>query len=95
MIARPIIVKASQNYSIFIRFDDRTEGVINLKHLVNQGVFKNWDINNLFNQVYINEAGAIAWNDDIDICPDSVYLRLKGLTFEQWTQLKQVQYATN
>ena len=93
MIAKPTEVKALDNYSIFVEFSDGVQGAIDLKHLAHKGVFNAWDRDNLFTQVHIDDYGAIAWNDTIDICPDSAYLQLKGLTFEQWQQ--QHQYATN
>ena len=95
MIANPIKVKALDDYTIFIWFSDGVQGSVDLKHLAHKGIFREWDKNNLFAQVHIDDYGAIAWNDDIDICPDSVYLQLKGLTFEQWQKQKQNQYATN
>ena len=84
MIAKPIGVKALENYSIFVEFSDGVRGAVDLKQLAHKGVFHDWDKNNLFAQVHIDDYGAIAWNEDIDICPDNVYLMLKGLTFEQW-----------
>ena len=78
MIAKPIKVKALDNYTIFVWFSDGLQGIIDLKHLAHKGVFHAWDNNNLFDQVHIDDYGAIAWNDDIDICPDSVYLQLKS-----------------
>ena len=95
MIEKPVKVKALDNYNIFVWFADGVQGTVDLKHLAHKGVFAEWDINNLFSQVYIDDYGAIAWNDSIDICPDSVYLQLKGLTFEQWQQQNQHQYASN
>lgn len=95
MIAKPIAVKAIDNYSIFVSFADGTQGTVDLNHLAHKGVFRNWDKNNLFAHVYIDEYGAIAWNEDIDICPDNVYLQLKGLTFEQWKQQNPNNYASN
>ncbi|MCL2329451.1 MAG: DUF2442 domain-containing protein [Bacteroidetes bacterium] len=86
MIAKPIEVKALNDYSIFVEFSDGLQGTVDLQHLAHKGIFLNWDKNNLFSQVHIDSYGAIAWNDDIDICPDSIYLQLKGLTFEQWKQ---------
>jgi len=80
MIAKPIDVKALDNYSIYVIFSDGVHGAIDLKHLAHRGIFRDWDENNLFNQVYINDYGAIAWNEDIDICPDNVYLQIKGVT---------------
>ena len=95
MIAKPIEVKALENYSIFVGFSDGVQGAIDLKHLAHRGVFCDWDKNNLFSQVHIDDYGAIAWNDEIDICPDSVYLQLRGLSFEQWQQQNRNKYASN
>jgi hypothetical protein len=86
MIAKPVEVKALNDYSIFVEFADGMQGVVDLKHLANKGIFCNWDKNNLFSQVHIDNYGAITWSEEIDICPDSIYLQLKGITFEQWKQ---------
>jgi hypothetical protein len=95
MIARAIKVAALENYSIFIWFSDGAKGIIDLNHLAHKGVFQAWDKDDLFKQVHIDDFGAIAWNEDIDICPDSVYLQLKGISFEQWQLQKQNLYASN
>ncbi|MDR0536512.1 MAG: DUF2442 domain-containing protein [Tannerellaceae bacterium] len=95
MIAKPIEVRALRKYSIFVGFSDGTQGAVDLEHLAHKGVFKAWDTCDLFNRVYIDECGAIAWNDELDICPDHVYLQLKGLTFEEWRQEQQRSYATD
>ena len=93
MIAKPIDVKALDKYSIYVEFSDGVQGAVDLNHLAHKGVFQNWDKNNLFNQVYIDNYGAIAWDKDIDICPDSVYLKLQRITFEQWQQHKKTKYT--
>ena len=95
MIAKPIEVAASDNYTIFVCFSDGVQGSIDLKHLAHKGIFLEWDKNNLFEQVHIDDYGAIAWNDNIDICPDNVYLQLRGITFEQWQQQNKNQHASN
>ena len=89
MIAKPIEVKALDDYSIFVKFSDGVQGAVDLKRLAHKGIFRTWDKNNLFAQVHIDDYGAIAWNDDIDICPNNIYLQLIGLTFEQWKQQNQ------
>ena len=93
MIAKPIEVKALDNYSIFVRFSDGVQGNVDLKHLAKQGIFNEWDENNLFAKVHIDASDSIVWNDDIDICPNNVYLQLKGVSFEQWKNLNK--YASN
>jgi len=95
MIPKAINVKALDNYSIYVSFSDGVQGTVNLKHLAHKGIFNEWDRNNLFSNVFIDNYGAIAWNEDIDICPDNVYLQIKGLTFNQWKQQNQMQYASN
>ena len=95
MIAKPIEVKALDKYSIFVGFSDGVRGSVDLTRLAHKGVFCDWDKNNLFAQVYIDDFGAIAWNENIDICPDNVYLQLKGLNFEQWQQQNRIEYASN
>ena len=95
MIAKPVEIKALDKYSIYVGYSDGVQGVVDLKRLAHKGVFHDWDENNLFSQVHIDDYGAIAWNEKIDICPDSIYLQLKGLTFEQWQQQNQNQYASN
>ena len=77
MIAKPIDVKALEDYSIYVEFSDGVRGIVDLKHLAHKGIFNNWDKNNLFERVYIDDFGAIAWSENIDICPDNVYLKLK------------------
>jgi hypothetical protein len=92
MFSKAIKVQSLGNYTIFVSYSDGVEGAVDLNHLAHQGVFQAWDSNNLFSQVHIDDYGAIAWNDDIDICPDNVYLQLTGMSFEQWQQQNQNQY---
>ena len=95
MLSELLAVKPLENYAILVKYKDGVQGVVDLKHLSKKGVFSQWDKNNLFKNVHISDYGAIAWNDDIDICPDSIYLQLKGLSFEQYKQKNKLQYATN
>jgi len=95
MLSKLLLVKPLNDYSIFVQFADGTEGAVSLKHLAHKGVFADWDKNNLFQNAHIADYGAIAWNDDIDICPDNIYLQLRGLTFDKWKQQNNKEYATN
>ncbi len=85
MIAKPIQVNALENYSIWLKYSDNTEGKINLSHLLGKPIFNNWYNIDFFNKVHIDmETFAIAWDENIELCPNSLYLTLKGLSFEQW-----------
>lgn len=95
MISKPIQVKTINQYSIWLKFDDGTEGKVDLSHLINKPVFQNWKDADFFDRVYIDpETGAIAWDENIELCPDNMYLKIKGITFEQWKN-SQYSYATN
>lgn len=85
MISKPLQVKAINQYSIWLKYDDNTEVEVDLSHLINKPVFKNWKESYFFDKVYIDtETFAIAWDENIELCPDSLYLKIKGITFEQW-----------
>jgi len=80
MIPRPVEVKALQNFRIWLRYDDGTEGEVDLSDIAGRGVFKAWNEPAFFNAVRLGSHGAIEWGTDIDICPDAMYLRLTGKT---------------
>ena len=83
MISKAILVKAINQYTIWLKFDDNTEGVVDLSHLINKPVFQNWKEADFFNKVFIDvETGAIAWNENIELCPVNLYLKINGITSE-------------
>ena len=75
---KPIEVKALPDYKLWLRYTDGVEGEVDLSHLAGRGVFAAWDDYQVFEKVHIGKSGAIAWSDDIDLCPDALYLRLTG-----------------
>ena len=81
-----ISVKSLSKYQIELRFNDGTEGIIDLSYLSGRGVFKDWDNNDLFFRPFINEMGTVAWNDYLDIDLLNAYLTLKNSTFDEWKQ---------
>ena len=80
---KPVAVKALPGYRLWLRYADGVEGEVDLSHLAGCGVFAAWDNYQVFEKVHIGAGGAIAWNDDIDLCPDALYLRLTGKTPEE------------
>lgn len=70
---------------------------MDISHLSGRGVFRQWDEEDLFFQVKIDpETNALVWNEMLDLDPDSLYLQIKGLNFEQYqTVRKQPVYATD
>jgi hypothetical protein len=94
MFPKLIDVQGLDNYRLALKYEDGTEGVADVSNLAHKGIFEEWERDNLFKKVYLdNESNAVAWNEDLDICPDSLYLKLLGITFQDWKQKEQ--YATN
>ncbi len=82
-----IFVNPLENYKIYLEYADQTKGKLDLSHLKHKGVFEKWDDVDYFNKVYINEEnGSIAWDDAIELYPDSQYLKLVGKSFEEWSK---------
>ena len=80
-------VQSLGKYRLYVSFSDGVEGEVDLKHLASQGVFKIWDEQDIFDKVYMDpDTKAIAWNDQIDLCPDTFYLDLRKITFQDWKQ---------
>ena len=92
MFPKLLEIKPLANYTLWLKYDDGTVGEVDLTELTEKGVFKKIKDKAFFKQVYIDkETDAVAWNEDLDLCPDSLFLKLKGLTFEEF---KQLMYAT-
>ena len=82
-IPRPVTLKALPNYRIWIRYSDGAEGEVDFSRLAGQGVFKLWDDYRNFEKAYISDAGAIAWSEAVEICPDATYMRLTGKSVDE------------
>ncbi len=65
-------------YRIALEFDDGTTGTVDLSEAVGKGVFAAWSDPGFFEQVRIGTSGELVWGDKIDLCPDSLYLKVTG-----------------
>ena len=79
---KAVEVKALSDYRIWVRFADGTAGEVDLSHLAGRGVFSLWQDYTAFQGVHLGSSGEIAWNDEVELCPDSIYLKLTGKTPE-------------
>ena len=71
-------VKAKPNYRLWLRYEDGVEGEVDLSNDVGKGVFAYWNDPKNFEKVHIGESGQLSWSDELDICPDSMYLEITG-----------------
>jgi hypothetical protein len=92
-----IEVKPLDNYRLWISFSDGVEGVVDLSELVGKGVFSSWTDYQQFEKVHLGPGGEIAWDDQIDMCADALYLKLTGKKPEDiFPMLRElIQYAGN
>lgn len=78
-----------------LRYSDNTQVEIDLSYLVNKDVFKYWsNYDNFMNIKIDDETGAIHWNKNVELCPDSMYLKLVGKSFEEYKN-ELVSHASN
>ena len=74
--ARPL-----KGYRVWLRFADGVEGEVSLAHLVGRGVFKVWNSEEVFEQLFIDpESGALAWPGGIDLAPDALHKRISDVS---------------
>ncbi len=74
----PVAVEARSGYRLWIRFDDGTEGEIDLSARAGRDVFKIWDEPGVFESVIISPHRTISWSQDAELCADAVYLEITG-----------------
>ena len=91
------IIKVSvlQGYKLKLEFADGNKGTVDVSHLAGKGVFSLWDNYSQFENVKIGASGELMWGDQIDLCPDSLYLQITNQKPEElFPALKQkVAYA--
>ena len=87
MLKDIVSVEPRDNYSLFLRFEDGLEGVIELQpHLSFNGVFAPLRDPAYFRQVRVDsELGTIVWPNGADLDPDVLYSQLSGIPIQLHT----------
>ena len=80
---KPVKVKALLGYRLWVEYDDGVRGEVDLSDMAGKGVFKAWDERGFFEKVHISPYGSIAWSDELEICPDALYLEITGKSVEE------------
>ena len=70
--------KPVDRFRVSLRFDDGASGIVDLSHIAGRGVFHAWLAEGVFEQLSISPIGALQWSEDLDLCPDSLYLQMVG-----------------
>ena len=80
----PIAVEALDGYRIRLRYSDGVSGEVDLSDVAGKGVFEKWDKPGFFSRVHVTSHRSIAWDDDLELCPDSLYMEI---TRKTWSEL--------
>jgi len=75
-LIRPIRVEARPGYHIYLEFADGTNGEVDLSRLAGKGVFRVWNDYRVFENVRLGNHREIQWDDEIELCANSLYLEL-------------------
>lgn len=85
-----IEVKSLPGYKLELKYDDGKQGVVDLSYIKRDGVFEIWNKPGEFEKVYLEkEVNAPKWNEELDLDPFNLYLKLIGKTFEEYQKEKQ------
>lgn len=77
---RLLELKARPQFKVWVRYDDGSDGEVDLADLAGRGVFAAWNTPGSFESVSIGPQGQLSWEDDVELCPDATYMRLTGKT---------------
>ncbi len=77
-MVRPTAVEPRDGYRIWLRYSDGAAGEVDLSHLAGRGVFEAWNDRACFEGVRITEYDAVAWSEELELCPDALYMQLTG-----------------
>lgn len=86
-------VKYISDYIISIKFDDGVNGTIELKDLVQKGIFTVLQDKNEFAKVFTN-GYSIAWSNELEIDATTIYSELTGKNFGE-ILIPKLSHATN
>lgn len=71
-------VTVLSGHRLEIVFDDGVRGTVALSPLVGKGVFSFWRDPVAFQRVRIGTSGELVWDNQVDLCPDALYLKVTG-----------------
>ena len=72
------MVEGRSGFRIWLCYSDGAVGEVDLSHLAGRGVFGARRERSFFECVRVTEYDAIAWGEEIELCPDALYLRITG-----------------
>ena len=74
--------KPLPGYRLWVKFTDGVAGEIDLSNMAGRGVFACWNTPGVFESVQVTK-GVVNWGDDLDLCPDAMYMEITALAVEE------------
>ena len=80
MLRDVVEVRPLEGYRVFLKFDDRVQGELDLEPLFDpfDGVFEPLRDRARFGEVFVDSGGTIAWPNGADIAPETLYALVSG-----------------
>jgi hypothetical protein len=80
MLKDIIEAKVREGYTVFLRFEDGVEGVVDLSRLISfEGAFSPLRDSREFARLKVNsDLGTICWPNGADLDPDVLYAAISG-----------------
>ncbi|NUO79087.1 DUF2442 domain-containing protein [candidate division KSB1 bacterium] len=78
-----IEVRPLGHYQLWLKYADGSASVVDLAGLAGHGAFARWNEYREFQKVFIGPFGEIAWNEQVELCPDSINLRTTDKKLEE------------
>ncbi len=75
---RVVFVQPLAGYQLVVRFEDGTEGVVEMRDRLFGPAFEPLQDTAMYEQVFIDEFGAVAWPNGADLAPDALYERIRS-----------------
>lgn len=75
-------IQPQSGYRLRLRYVNGEEGEVDLSGLVGLGVFKRLEDSDQFESVYVTESGDVAWSEDLELCADTLYMKVTGRSAE-------------
>lgn len=75
---KPTNVNAEVGHKLYVEYDDGSAGEMDLSNLIGKGVFAALANPATSESVSVGPHGEIRWTDELELCPDAMYLQLTG-----------------
>ena len=71
-------IKVVEHYRVWLRFNDGVEGEVDFSSKPKTGVYAAWRDYDYFRRAHVGECGELRWDDQVDFCPDALWLQVTG-----------------